>query len=254
VRTMPQNLLRDASFENSLLPARAADTRHSEIVPRAVVRPEELSYHLLSPKNAGPADVLLLGEAYRCWGEVWKDAFRELDNLQDLRSDDFSRQDEVGALFHGYECIGLSFFRWADLQSPVVRADSYFAPWPATAIDKAAVHGTSGCISSYFTIAAPWRRASGCSLKDVLVSLIIERFLVSDADVLVGTLRNNRGINSMCYRNGFQSIEKDLVFHGVDVDLTAFYRATCVRPPTSDVDERIVQSIRPQHLSLVRSA
>lgn len=231
---------------DGLLPVHSGDTRRSEVVPRAVVRPEELSYHLLSPRNAGPADIPLLGEAYRCWSDVWKDTFRELDNLKDLRSDDFSRQDEVGALFHGYECIGLSFFRWADLGSPVVRADSYFAAWPTAAIDTAAMHGTRGCISSYFTIAAPWRRAAGCSLKDVLVSLIIERFLVSDADVLVGTLRNNRGINSMCYRNGFQSIQKDVLFHGVDVDLTAFYRATCVRPATSEVDERIVQRLRPQ--------
>ncbi len=245
------------SFADSLqgpLPPIHGDARRSEVVPRAVVRPEELSYHLLSPRNAGPADVPLLGETYRCWTEVWADTFRELDNLKDLRSDDFSRQDEVGALFHGYECIGLSFFRWADLRNPVVRADSYFAAWPAAAIDTAAKHGTRGCISSYFTIAAPWRRAVGCSLKDVLVSLIIERFLLSDADVLVGTLRNNRGINSMCYRNGFESIQKDVLFHGVDVDLTAFYRATCVRPATSEVDERIVQSIRPQNSSLGRTA
>jgi hypothetical protein len=148
----------------------------------------------------------------------------------------------------------LSFFRWADLGSPIVRADSYFAAWPAVAIDAAAKHGTRGCISSYFTIAAPWRRASGCSLKDVLVSLIIERFLISEADVLVGTLRNNRGINAMCYRNGFQSIHKDARFHGVEVDLTAFYRSTCVRPPTSDVDEAIVQSIRPRDPSVGRTA
>jgi hypothetical protein len=221
------------------------------VVPRAVIRPEELTYHLLYPREAGSSDAPLLAEAYRCWSAVWKETFRQLENLQDLRSDDFSRQDEVGALFHGHECIGLSFFRWADLGSPIVRADSYFAPWSAEAIDAAAKHGTRVCMGSYFTIAAAWRRASGCSLKDVLIALIIERFLISDADLLIGSLRNDRGVNALCYRNGFHLIQKDVVFHGIQSDLAAFYRATCVRPPTSDVDERIVQSIRPRGPSRV---
>lgn len=225
-----------------------APTRHqpSQIVPRAVIKADALSYHMLEPRSVGPADVPLIGEAYRCWSDVWKQAFFELESSRDLPSDDFTRQDEVGALFHGYECIALSFFRWVDSSSPVFRDDSYFSVWPAAARDAACAEGSKVCISSNFTVAAPWRRASGCGLKDVVVALLIERFLASDADALVGTVRNNRGMNSVVYRNGFKPIFENAVHHGVEVDLTAFYRSSCVRTPTSAVDEAIVQALRPR--------
>src|SRR5580704_5737435 len=58
---------------------RPAGNRTSDIVPRAVIRPEALSYHLLRPRSTGPADVPLVGEAYRCWSEVWTETFRELE-------------------------------------------------------------------------------------------------------------------------------------------------------------------------------
>jgi hypothetical protein len=195
----------------------------------------------------------LLCEAYRCWSEVWRQTFLELDNQPSLPSDDFTRQDEVGALFHNYECIGLSFFRWVDLSSPLDRDDSYFAVWPEAARAAATKDGSRVCVSSSFTIAAPWRRASGCSLKDVLVALIIERFLLSDADVLVGTVRNNRGVNLVVYRNGFQPIHHNAILHGVEVDLTAFYRKSSVRTPTGELDERVVMSVRPRHIHAERA-
>jgi hypothetical protein len=212
---------------------------------RAVVRPEALSYHRLKPREVGPADVPLIGEAYRCWSDVWKQAFHELENTRELPSDDFTRQDEVGALFHGYQCIALSFFRWIDLSSPIDQDDSYFSVWPSGAREAACAQGSKICISSHFTIAAPWRRARGCSLKDVLAGLVVERFLVSDADAMVGTMRNDRGMNAMVYRSGFKPILENVIHHGVEVDLTAFFRNSCVRIPTSAVDEAIVQALRP---------
>ena len=221
---------------------------------RAVVHLPALSYHGLDPRNVGPADVPLMGEAYRCWSDVWKQAFYELENSRELPSDDFTRQHEVGALFHGYECIALSFFRWIDLSSPIDQDDSYFAVWPSGARESACAQGSKICISSHFTIAAPWRRARGCSLKDVLAALVVERFLVSDADAMVGTMRNDRGMNAVVYRTGFQPILENVIHHGVEVDLTAFFRASCVRTPTSPVDEAIVQALRPQrHAAQVTS-
>jgi hypothetical protein len=232
---------------------RSSQRAVSEIVPRAIVDADALSYHLLRPKSAGPADLPLLCEAYRCWSEVWRQTFLELDNQPSLPSDDFTRQDEVGALFHNYECIGLSFFRWVDLSSPLARDDSYFAVWPEAARAAATKDGSRVCVSSSFTIAAPWRRASGCSLKDVLVALIIERFLLSDADVLLGTVRNNRGVNLVVYRNGFQPLHHNAILHGVEVDLTAFYRKSSVRTPTGELDEQVVMSVRPRQIHSERS-
>jgi hypothetical protein len=217
----------------------------SNVVPRAVIRPDLLSYHLLRPRDVGVAEVPLVGEAYRCWSEVWRETFRELENRSDLPSDDFTRQDEVGAIFHGYECVALSFFRWVDLRSPMIKDDSYFSVWPQRARDSACADGTNVCISSNFTLAAAWRRASGCSLKDVLAALVVERFLVSDAAALVGTMRNDRRMNDLAASVGLRPVAKGVLHHGVEVDLMVYHRTSCSRPPASPLQESIIQALRP---------
>jgi hypothetical protein len=218
----------------------------TQIVPCAVVVPGSLAYHLLRPRDVGPADVPLFGEAYRCWGDVWRETFAELENRRDVSSDDFTRQDEIGALFHGYECIALSFFRWVDLSIAIYRCDSYFSVWPEDVRDAACAHGSRICISSNFTIGAEWRRASGCSLKDVLGALVVERFLVSDADTLVGTMRTDRGMTKLTDRLGFRRLREGIVHHAVSVDLVAFYRDLCTRPTFGGEDEPIIQALRPR--------
>lgn len=235
--------LRSDSFPQPDTEVRRVST--SDVVPRAVVRPEALTYHLLRPREVGPADVLLVGEAYRCWSDVWHDTFAQLENLSSVPSDDFTRQDEVGALFHGYECIGLSFYRWIDLSSRMHRDDSYFSVWPEETRDAACAEGARICVSSNFTIGAAWRRAEGCSLKDVLGALVVERFLVSDADTLVGTMRADRGMTRLTDRLGFKRLREKVIHHGVEVDLVAFFRSSCTRTPCSPLDEEIVQAIRP---------
>lgn len=213
--------------------------------PRALIRPDALAYRLLRPGAAGPADVPLLGEAYRCWAEVWRETFAALEGRSEVPSDDFTRQDEIGALFHGYECVALSFYRWVDLSSIIIRDDSYFSVWPREICDAACAHGTRICVSSNFTISAAFRRAEGCSLKDVLGALVVERFLVSDADTLVGTMRRDRGMSRLTDRLGFTRLMEGVTHHGVDVDLVAFYRDCCARIANSQVDESIVHALCP---------
>jgi len=134
----------------------------------------------------------------------------------------------------------MTFFRWVDLENPIFKDDSYFAPWSPEALSTAMSQGTRICISSHFTVASTWRNAKGCSVKDVLGALIVERFLRSDCHTLVGTMRNDRGMNKFTYRFGAKPVERDAVHHGVPVDLIAFYRELCTRPRLSDDVESVV--------------
>ena len=102
-----------------------------------VVQPDLLSFQRLSPRRAGAIDLPLLGSAYECWSQVWKQTFTELEGRSVLHSDDFTRQDEIGALFHGYECIALFFSRQVDLSNPLAHDDSYFSVWPREAREAA---------------------------------------------------------------------------------------------------------------------
>lgn len=214
--------------------------------PRPIVDTDLLSFHRLSPRQAGLIDVPLLGAAYQCWSAVWKQTFTELEGRSVLPSDDFTRQDEVGALFHGYECIALFFSRRVDLRSPLAQDDSYFSVWPKEARDAACANGSRVWVSSNITIHPSWRKPANFSLSRLLCALIIERFLISDADVLVGTMRNDRGMNTVTYGLGAKPLLRDVTHHGVPVDLVGFFREGCVRTVLDADTEALVQTLRPR--------
>ncbi|MET0390119.1 MAG: hypothetical protein ABW321_29375 [Polyangiales bacterium] len=178
------------------------------------------------------------------WTEVWHQTLLELDNVQRVSSDEFTRQDEIGAIFHGYECIALSVFRWVDLDNPMYGDDSYFAVWPQAARDKACRDGARICIGSNITIAPAWRKAEGCSLKDVLAALIIERFVhAGQGDAMVGTMRKDRGMDKLMDRVGAERLGFTVTHHGVDVELFAYYRGSSNRPQLAAADEAIVNRL-----------
>ena len=233
------------SVAEEMQPSGISVTKVSGFVPRPVVRPENLCFRRLHPRNFGPADMVPLSEAYRCWSEVWKSTLRELDGLPDVPSDEFTRQDEVCALFHGYECIGMTCFRWVDASVPMFRDDSYFKTWPSDAVETACAFGPRICILSNLTVAAPWRRAKGTSVMELLGALSVERFLASDGDTLVGTPRRDRGVNKLCYRLGFRPVVEEVTHHGVLIDLVAFYQRTSRRLSLSPQIEQLVTSLQP---------
>lgn len=213
---------------------------------RPVVQADLLSFHRLSPRQAGVLDLPLIGSAYQCWSEVWRETFAELEGRTELHSDDFTRQDEISALFHGYECIALFFSRKVDLSHPFSRDDSYFSVWPEAARAAACARGSRVWVSSNITIHRDWRRPANCSLARLICALIIERFLISDADVLVGTMRNDRRMNTVTYELGAKPLAENVIHHGVPVDLVAFYRGECVRTRLDDDTESLVQALKPR--------
>jgi hypothetical protein len=181
---------------------------------------ERLRYCLVSPR--APARNVL-GAGYRCWKDVWTRTLQELDGADSIRSDDFTRQDELGLLFEGSDCIGMTAYRWVDFASPAARDDSYFSAWPDEAKDALVENGTRVCIGSYLTVAPEWRRTENHSAKELLLGLAVRRFLASPADVMTGTMRNDRGMSGIAYRLGARLLAPSTM-HGVDVDLVAFDR------------------------------
>lgn len=216
--------------------------RHREGGDRSMrvnLRPELLSYRILTPRRVGIADVPLVGEAYRCWSAVWTETFRELDGATHVPSDDFTRQDEVGAIFHGYECVALSCFRWIDMSNPMYRDDSYFNIWPEDARVAACREGSRVCVGSQITVAPAWRKTP---VRNILTALIIERAFLSDADAVLGTMRDDRGMDRLVAGLGADTLGHG-VLHSVPVTLIAMYRSS-VRPPLDPQSEALVRTLR----------
>jgi len=180
-----------------------------------------------------------LDDAFSCWRAVWGQTLLELDGAARVFSDDFARQHELGSLFYAGRCVGLSGYRWVDLTRTANREDSYFKVWPESLLGHIAARSALVCVGSNLTVLPHWRGANaGYSVKEILMTLAVKRFLASNADVMVGTMRNDRGMNGLVYRLGARPVLQSIAHHGVQVDLVTFDRFALgpIEPqPTVDV-------------------
>lgn len=171
--------------------------------------------------------------AFETWRTVWEEAANEIENFpKKVYSNDFTRQDEVLAVFRGDDCTSLGFWTELDMSYEASRADQYFQSWDSESLNQLTKYGMKVGKYSYFTVSKPyrsWSREVGISLTDLQVGLFGLRFLDSDCSAMTGTTRNNRKINLVCERGGAQIIKKNVMQYGSEVDLMAWYKHT-VKP------------------------
>jgi len=165
-------------------------------------------------------------EAYRLWKSTWSATLQELDGNGTVYSDDFSRQTQVGSLFHDGRCVALGFFHLVDFRLTTARDDSYFKVWSDQAIDQLVSQGKNVMVGSNITVDPQMRGdlGQGVFLKNLLTGLMTKAFLESGADVMAGTMRKNKGMHDSAYQFGASPLLSGVIHHGVEVDLVAFYR------------------------------
>jgi hypothetical protein len=221
-------------------PQSASESRQSMIVPKTgnsyddeinqeVHLGGDFYYSLIKPSSRSPRDKPLIHETYRCWKDVWSATLKELDGAERVYSDDFARQQEFVALFHGDRCIGMVGFRFVDLATEIATDDSYFKCWPAHAMARVRASSRPVCLMSNLTVHPDYRGGTGdVSVKELLTILSLHRFSRGPAGCSTGlvTTRNNRGVNDLMARYGATTLVHDAVLHGVKVDLVAFSRWT----------------------------
>lgn len=192
-------------------------------------------FFIFSPRDSNPVVHPLVKETYGMWREVWLAALGELEGATDLKSDDYTRQEQVGALLYEDEVVGSVFFTRVDLSDPMWRKDSYFAAWPEeTMLEWGEKRpGFQLMVCSWFTLSPKMRRnATGLSAKQLLTSLSTQHMLRTDGcSGMLGTMRNNRGMNTVTYNVNATPILTDLQMHGVGVDLVIFDKETINAAP-----------------------
>lgn len=188
----------------------------------------KLEMIIFDGKNLGRNEVEKYNKAYMCWRENWEHAYTmELGNKNFLPSDQFSRQDEVMTIFYDGECAGVTFYNWAKSDDIWLRQDSYFKNWPDEAFNKLCSHGKHVAVASFFTVDFKFRKNYlGISWKDLFIALIINRFILSNADVMSGATRIAKGVEGASYRNGAIPLMKDMPFENeeIRVDYVAWIR------------------------------
>lgn len=168
----------------------------------------------------------LYHKAFQLWYDVWSQTFRELDDSKHIPSDDFTRQDEILALFHKEQCVALICHRYVETDNPAIWYDSYFNPWPSHA-KEALRTGKHLVIGSQISIHPDFRgRSHGMSLKELIVHCSLSHLAKKDVDAITGVMRADKAMHHLFYACGAQPLERGLVFHNVPVDLVAFFPKT----------------------------
>lgn len=188
------------------------------------IKLNDLKYIVFSGAG-GDTPVEILNEVYSTWKNVWSKAFLELDGIDKIHSDGFTRQTKIGALFYKNTCVSLSAFREADFRAYHHREDSLLSAWDEEAFKKLLVDGPKVLICSYLSVHPDYRGeiAPGVSFKQLISHLSTRLLLDSDCDVMTGTTRNNRGTDKAAYATGATFIKKSSM-HGVEVDLIGLFR------------------------------
>lgn len=167
-------------------------------------------------------------KSFQCWHDVWGDYYTsEHPSGHRLNSDEFTRQDDVLALFYKGECFGITFFKevyWDDISAPL---DSYFELWPNEAMEKLISRGKKISICSQFTVAKNFRgKTTDIQWKYVLFGFIMKRFLESEVNAMTGTMRVKRGMGRVSFEAGAVPLLTNVIYKDHDsesVDLVAFF-------------------------------
>ncbi len=186
-------------------------------------------------------------KAFDLWKNVWEATFRELDGLNYLPSDDFTRQHEILCIFHGDDCIALICHRYMESDNPAVLSDSYFRPWPVEAKEKFRV-GKNLVIASYITVHPDYRgRSNGISVKEILVHSALIHLLRQGVDAITGILRADKAMDRVMYEMGAVPLVRGITYHNVPVDLVGFFPKTHpAKAPEryADLIDRMLESAR----------
>lgn len=167
----------------------------------------------------------------QCWETVWDDLYQKHAFDQPLFLDQLFRQDEAACVFEGENCVAMILFRIVDFEIVDFRRDSYFREWTDLDLKLLLAHGTKVFMTTHLTVLTEYRKYHpDFSLKEVLLNLMIKRFLESEADVISGVTRRDRGIHDESYKLGARLVRENVAYMGNrwKVDLVAFYRKQAV--------------------------
>ncbi len=192
---------------------------------------DKLDVYLLSgnrrdnPKNLHS----VYAKSFACWYDTWNDYFHgEYQTNVKLASTEFTRQDDILALFYKGECFGVTFFKEVDWDDPTASLDAYFQPWTPEAIEGLTSKGNKVIICSQFTIAKSFRSIkTDISWKHILCGFTMTRFLNSDAHAMTGTMRISKGMHKVAAYGGAVTLVPNLKcddHEGEFVELMAFFQ------------------------------
>lgn len=176
----------------------------------------------------------IYNKIYKCWHSVWTSAYTEVNYQKEhesLKSDSFTRQDFVAAIFHKEDCIAFILFRRADANLISTKDDSFFEHWSEIHLKSVNKIGQNLMICGNLGIHPTFRQKTfGVSLKEIMGGLISEITLQTNVDATLATPRRDRNVQSAAYQWGAVPIAQDISWGcGIQIDLISFHKANLLK-------------------------
>ena len=192
------------------------------------MRKPQFQFVLCPGKDPQPEYKDLYENIYNCWFQVWNEAFLQIHaGHHNQASDNFTRQDFIGAILVDGVCKAMSVYKHTDASSEALKKDSYFSCWSDKHIEKLTSQGPKVLVCSHFTIHSSARKdAVGLSMRDLLMGLTSEVCYHSKADAMTGAMRKSRNVHGLAVDWGAELIDSDVPSgHGDElVDLVVFFK------------------------------
>lgn len=165
----------------------------------------------------------LYKQAYAHWKQMWKATFLELDGTSDIESDNFTRQSDVVALFHGDKCVAMVCHRYADLDLESTLDDSYFKSWTPETLKAARQFGSLTAIGNQISVHPDFRKLPmGVATKDALLWFSLKHLQSQKIDSILGAVREDKSLDMLFERYGAQVLAHNIPQHHVTVALVCF--------------------------------
>jgi hypothetical protein len=175
---------------------------------------------------------------YACWYDVWNEAFSQIHPNHRQTSENFTRQDYIGAILVDGQCKAMSVYKHANAKSSTFKKDAYFQCWSDKHLEKLCSRGSNILVCSHFTIHPSARKdAVGLSMRDLLMGLTTEVCLHSRADAMTGAMRKSRQVHSLAVEWGAELIASDVPSgHNDELsDLVVFFKDDVERRRQNDL-------------------
>lgn len=186
---------------------------------------EDFKLVLINGANCSPEFIPSYREVYSHWKKIWQTTFQELDGQSEIDSDNFSRQDEILALFHKDRCIAVACHRYADLLLPSLMDDTYFSSWPEEIKTKIQQMQGRIAIGNQISIDPAFRKLpDGTAMKDVLLWFSLNHLKAQEINFVLGAVREDKSLDKLFAKYGAQILKQNVHLHNVPVTLVCFQR------------------------------
>ena len=211
-----------------------------------IIDADELKLYVLPARNPNSDYFEQYENAYNLWKKIWIPFWKRRGQEGHANSDTFIRQDDLCAIFYRNECIALTLQYVSDFRLQSCKDDSYFSIlWHKSTHKLLEPYLPYVYTGNQITTAPQYRRGKlGFSLKDVLLGSCVNCFLErEECQVMVGAMRNDRGVNDLAYRFGAELahsyFQAECQF---DMDLVLFNRKK-VHECTDLVARKIIRDL-----------